>query len=130
MLLRERAYCGDLVVSPLHGLRAATSKQLWLNPDGEKLGIKAAGLRAHRVEVAVAELLLNIDVFIEQSLRSINVHVDRNGSLVDGKRIKRFCHSGVLGFWVHVSLRTGRNKDREQYSKNDSDRESFRAVFG
>src|SRR5215204_111272 len=130
MLLREHAYCRDLIVSPLHGLRAAASKQLWLNPDGEKLGIKPAGLRAHRVKVAVAELLLNIDVFIQQSLRSVDVHVDRYGPLVDGKGIRRFCHSGFFGFWIHVSLRTAGNKDREQYSKNDSDRESFRAVFG
>ena len=76
MLLRQRAYCRNLIVGALHTLRATAAKQLRLNPDREKLRIEPAGFRAHRVKVAVAELLLDIDVLVEQALRRIDVHVD------------------------------------------------------
>jgi len=60
--------------------------------------------------VAVAELLLNIDVLVEQSLRRVGVHVDRNGSLVYGHGIRRFCHGSILVLVIHVSWRTAGNK--------------------
>src|SRR6185503_13135276 len=69
MLLREGAHCRNLVVGTLDALRATAAKQLRLDPDREKLRIKPAGFRAHRVEMAVAELLLDIDVLVEQTLR-------------------------------------------------------------
>ena len=81
MLLGKRTNGGDLIVSPLHRPRATTAKQLRLDPDRKELRVKTARLRAHRVKVAVAELLLNIDVFVKQTLRSVDVHVDRDGPL-------------------------------------------------
>ena len=50
-------------------------------PRSKKLRVKTARLRAHRVKVAVAELLLNIDVFVKQTLRRVDVHIDRDGPL-------------------------------------------------
>jgi hypothetical protein len=72
-----------LIVGPLHALRATTAKQLRLDPDREKLRIKPAGFRAHCVKVPVAELLLDIDVLVEQTLRRIDVHINGDGLLVD-----------------------------------------------
>jgi hypothetical protein len=111
MLLRERTNSRYPIVSALHGLRAATAKQLRLNPNRKKLRIKSAGLRAHRVKVAVAELFLNIDVLVQQSLRRVNVHVDCDGSLVYRNRVRRFFYRSILVFVIHVSLRTAGNKN-------------------
>jgi hypothetical protein len=83
MLLRKRAHGRDLIVGALNTLRTTAAKQLWLDPDREKLRIKAAGFRAHCVEVAVAKLLLDINVLVEQPLRCIDVHIDGDGLLVN-----------------------------------------------
>ena len=79
----EGAHSSYLIVSPLHGFRPTATKQLWLDPDREKLRIKPAGLCAHCVKVAVAELLFDVDVLVEQTLRRIDVHVDSDSLLVD-----------------------------------------------
>jgi hypothetical protein len=106
----KRANSRNLIVGALHGSRSDAAKQLRLDPDREKLRIEPAGLRANRVKVAVAELLLNINVFVQQSLRRIDVHVDCDGLLVDGKVSgRRFRRSGVLVLVVHVCLRTAGN---------------------
>src|SRR5215213_3567474 len=83
MLFGEGTYRGDLIVCSLHGARSATAKQLRLHPDREKLRVQPAGLCAYRVKVAVGQLLLNIDVLVKQSLRGIDVHIDRDGFLMD-----------------------------------------------
>jgi hypothetical protein len=49
-------------------------------------------------------------VFVQQSLRRIDVHVDCDGLLVDGKVSgRRFRRNGVLVLVVHVCLRTAGN---------------------
>ena len=83
MLLSKRANRRDLIVGSLHCARAAATKQLRLHPDREKLRVEASGLCTHGVEVAIAQLLLNIDVFVEQPLRGVDVHIDRDGALMD-----------------------------------------------
>ena len=87
MLFRKRTDCRYLIVGALHSFRAATAEQLRLNPDREKLRVESAILRTHRVEMAVAELLFYIDVFVEHSLRRIDVHVDNDGAAMDGERV-------------------------------------------
>src|SRR6185369_9079387 len=52
----------DLIVSTLHRSCATAAKQLGLNPDRKELRIQISRPCTHSVEVAIAELLLNIDV--------------------------------------------------------------------
>jgi hypothetical protein len=110
MLLGKRAYGSDLIVSPLHRLRAATAKQLRLNPDRKELRIKTACLRAHCVEVAVVELLLNIDVFVKQTLRGVDVHVDRDGTLMYREWIGFGGGDCVLIVLIHLFVTTAGRK--------------------
>ncbi len=83
MLLGKCANRRNLIVSPLNRARPATSKQLRFHPDREELCVEISGLRAYGVEVAIAQLLLDIDVFVKQSLRSVHVHIDSDGALMD-----------------------------------------------
>ena len=87
MLFSQRANRGDLIVGPFHRPFAATSKQLRLDPDREKLRVQTARFRAHGVEMAVAELLLQIDVFVEHALNGVGVHIDGYCAFMNSERI-------------------------------------------
>jgi len=87
MLLRECTDRRDLIVRALRSFRPATAEQLRLDPNREELRIETTIPRAHGVEMAVAELLFYIDVFVEHSLRRIDVHVDNDGAAMDGERV-------------------------------------------
>jgi hypothetical protein len=106
MFVRERTYRLYLIVGSLHCTCAATAKQLRLNPDRKELCIQISGPRTHRVEVTVAELLLNIDVFIKDPLHSIYVHIDRDCALMNRKRIhgRSLCSGCVLIILVHLFI--------------------------
>jgi hypothetical protein len=93
MLLGERAYRRNLIVRALYCPHPFLSKQLRFNPNRKKLRIKTACFCADCVEMTVAELLLDIDVFVEQSLRGIDVHIDCDRALMNGSWIRgSFCY--------------------------------------
>jgi hypothetical protein len=54
--------------------------------------------------MTVSELLLKINLLVEDALYGIGVHVDGNGSIMDGERIGRFnlCRSVNLVLLCHV----------------------------
>lgn len=83
MLHGERAHRLYLIVGALHSPGAALPKQLWLDPDRKKLCVETSGFSSDRVEMAITELLLDIDMFIKQPLRGIRVHINCDCALVD-----------------------------------------------
>jgi hypothetical protein len=65
----------DLNVRAFDRGRSSTAKQIRIYPDRKKLGIESSVLRPRGIQVAVRKLLLQIDMFINQTLRRISVHV-------------------------------------------------------
>src|ERR1044072_4832315 len=106
MFVRQRTTCFDLIVGSLYGSRASRAKQLRLDPDRKELRIQTSGPRPHGVEMAVAELLLNIDVLIKNSLHGVDVHIDRDSALMNGKRVgdRSLCPGSVLVVLVHLFI--------------------------
>jgi hypothetical protein len=112
MLLCKRTNRCYLIVTSLYGFRPTTAEQLRLHPDREKLCVEISGFRAHCNEVPVSELLLNIDVFIQQSLRGVDVHIDydsasMNGERVGGRRLRQGC---ILIVVIHLFASAARKR--------------------
>jgi hypothetical protein len=102
VIFRECANGGNLIIRPFHSPFTAAAKQLRLNPDREKLRIQTAGFRAHRVEMAVAKLLLQIDVLVKHTLNSVGVHIDGYCAFMNSERI-------TVGIFGGRSLGHGRS---------------------
>ena len=63
------------------------TEQLWLDPDRKELRIQAAFPRPHGIQMSIAQSLIKIDVFIDQPLRRVGMHIDSDRAPVNGKRL-------------------------------------------
>jgi hypothetical protein len=73
----------DLNVGTLHGVRAAATEQVRLDPNGKELGVEPAFFRADGVQMPILETRLEIDSLVDQTLGCIRVHINHNRAVVD-----------------------------------------------
>ncbi|HSK29420.1 MAG TPA: hypothetical protein VLA17_05605, partial [Candidatus Limnocylindria bacterium] len=83
----QGANCGNLIIGPLYRPFTARAKQLRLDPDRKKLRVQAARFCAHRVEVAVAELFLQVYLLVKNALNGVGVHIDGYCAIMDSEGI-------------------------------------------
>jgi hypothetical protein len=89
MPFRQSAHSGNLIICTLYCARTSAAKQFRLHPDGKELGVQAPLFRTHTIEVAVSQPLGKIELFVNQTLGRVGVHINCHGASMYGKRIVR-----------------------------------------